>query len=188
MPRGARKPATTELADSDPEQLPSCDGSNLNLAQWLCDLEANQHLLDTDVVYFLVTATAIASNCKTAVLSKEHSRLLLKGQIQTQGYSVLNPPPIEDSFARTYAQIRNNINNGSIPGSLADFPAPPPDIPDNHLIAPDRIMQIDMKLRNTLLSLIESRGRRQAYAKVTLSGCALLRRFQRRDRRASSRL
>lgn len=47
-------------------------------------------------------------------------------------------------------------------------------------------MQVDMKLRNSLLSLITSTGRRRHYQALTLSGCALLRAFAKDAQAASS--
>ena len=176
MARGNSQPAAASNSSStDSDQLPTCDGSQLSLSQWLRDLEGHQHLFDSDVTYFLVTATAISSQCKTAVLSPEHSRLLDQGVISAAKYSVLKPPPIEDAFRAAYADVRKGIADGSITHLVdADVPATVPSPPDTHLVAPDRLMQVDMKLRNNLLSLITSTGRRRHYQALTLSGCCLL--------------
>ena len=189
MPRsGTQQQAAASAestASSDTDKMPTTDGSSLALAQWLRDLEAAQHLFDSDVAYFLVTASAIASNCKTAVLSREHSKLLLLNEVQRQNYSVLNPPPVADSFLAAYTSTRDGINEGVITHiAAADVPTPPPALPDHHVLAPDRIVQLDMKLRNNLLNLITSKGRRRHYQELSLSGCELLRRFA-RDARAS---
>ena len=146
-------------------------------AAWLRDLEGAQHLFDADVAYFLTTASAINSQSKTVVMTAEHSRLLTTGQIELKNYSVLKPPPIADHFRGLYTSLHDSIVAGTAAPllTLDDFPARPPQIPSHHLISPDRIIQIDMKLRNNLLALITSRGRRRHYQDLTRSGCELLR-------------
>ena len=177
MPRRSTQQAaaTAENSDSD-DQLPTTDGSAIHMSQFLRELESAQHLLPADVSYFLVTATAIGNNHLTAVLSPHHSRLLEVGEIQAQNYSVLRPPPIADGFRGFYDSIREGIEEGTIEHlTELQLPDAPPAIPSFHVLAPDRIVQVDMKLRNKILSLITSKGRRRHYADATLSGCALLR-------------
>ena len=148
------------------------------MSRFLRDLEGTQHLFDSDVSYFLVSASAITTSCKTVVLSREHSRILDLGLIPKQNYSVLKPPPVDDRFVKLYADLRADIAAGTITSLTAnDLPATAPDPPDHHILAPDRIMQLDMKLRNNLLSLITARGRQRHYQELTMSGCALLLQF-----------
>lgn len=109
------------------------------------------------------------------MLSREHSRLLDQSQVYNQSYGVVRPPPIGDNFKAAYAKLRADISAGTVTGlDIADFPDPPPAIPAYHVLAPERLMQLDMKLRNNLLSLITSKGRRGHYQQLALSGCALL--------------
>ena len=100
--RNTQQAAEPDQTESD--NLPVFDGSQLAMAQWLRDLEAAQHLFDSDVTYFLVTATAVTSQCKTAVLSPEHSLLLTHGITLDDNfnYSVLRPPPVKDAFRTRY--------------------------------------------------------------------------------------
>ena len=172
--------AQSSVADTVPDStasLPTTDGSQMRHAAWLRDLEGAQHLFDADVAYFLTTASAINSQSKTVVMTAEHSRLLTTGQVELKNYSVLKPPPIADHFRGLYTSLHDSIVAGTAAPllTLDDFPARPPQIPSHHLISPDRIIQIDMKLRNNLLALITSRGRRRHYQDLTRSGCELLR-------------
>ena len=188
MARRSTQPAA-ESDQTESDNLPVFDGSQLAMAQWLRDLEAAQHLFDSDVTYFLVTATAVTSQCKTAVLSPEHSLLLTAGITLEDSYSVLQPPPIKDAFKARYLALQQSIGNGEIVHLDAnDFPNKPDlkSMPDNHTVAPDRLMQLDMKLRNNLLSLITSKGRRRHYQEATLSGCELLNIFIRDAKAAAS--
>lgn len=103
-----------------------------------------------------------------------------QGEISAAKYSMLKPSPrpIQDAFRGAYAAIRKGIADGTITHlNAADFPSTVPDPPDRHIVAPDRLMQIDMKLRNNLLGLITSPGRRRHYQALTLSGYELLRIF-----------
>ena len=176
MARGNGQPAA-DTDQTDVTCLPVFDGSQLAMAQWLRDLEAAQHLFDSEVTYFLVTASAVTAQCKTAVLSPEHSLLLNQGVILDDNYSILRPPPVKDGFKARYLAIQQGISDGTIQHLVAeDFPDNPDhkSMPDNHTIAPDRLLQLNMKLRNNLLSLITSKGRRRHYQELTLSGCELL--------------
>ena len=124
-----------------------------------------------------MTGSSINSQSKTVVMTAEHSRLLTIGQVELKNYSVLKPPPIADQFRGLYTSLHDAIVDGTAAPllTLNDFPERPPQIPSHHLISPDRIIQIDMKLRNNLLALITSRGRRRHYQDLTRSGCELLR-------------
>ena len=97
---------------------------------------ARSTYIDTDVAYFLTTASAVNSSCKTAVMTAEHSRLLTTGQLEAQNYSVLKPPPIADKFRGLYNAIHADIVAGTVDPTLtlADFPARPPQIPSHHLV------------------------------------------------------
>ena len=136
--------AAAAVTDTGPAtELPLTDGSQLHMSQWLRDLDNAQHLFDADVAYFLVTATALANNCKTAVTSPQHSRLLDLNLIQDQSFGVINPPPVPDAFRGMYASIVAEIAEGRISSHTAsDLPLPPPAIPDHHILAPDRITQL----------------------------------------------
>ena len=56
--------------DSPKESLPTCDGSqSLALATWLRELKRHEHLLPSDIAYWVVTGAASAHGGKTAVAS-----------------------------------------------------------------------------------------------------------------------
>ena len=189
MPRASALKQSADTTDStDEPSLPTSDGTHLSMAQWLRDLDSAAHLFDSDISYLLVTASAITSNCKTAVISAEHSRLLLLGQVHAQNYGVLNPPPITNMFRAAYAQARADLYLGKLSGvAYTDLPDPaPPTLPDSHILSADKIKQVDMKLRDKLLSLITAKGRQGHYRKLTLSGCALLEQFAQDAKAASS--
>ena len=125
---------------------------------------------------------SVTSAGKTAVVSAEQSALLNNDIIRQQEYSVLKPPPVDDRFKSLYAQVRADIQAGAgapfSSASAAMFPAiPVSQLPKNHVLAPDRIILLDLKLRNVLLSLITSVGRKRHYQDLTQSGCKLLRQF-----------
>ena len=66
------------------------------------------------------------------------------------------------------------IPNAAALGSLPSVPALT-DLSDNQLIAPDKLLMIDLKLKGTLLKLITSAGRRRHYMEsVGPSGVELL--------------
>lgn len=71
--------------------------------------------------------------------------------------------------------MRDGIADGTVSHLTdTDLPPSPPSLPPYHVLAPDRIMQVDMKLHNQLLTLITSKGRRRHYSEATTSGCKLL--------------
>ena len=174
----SRSSAKSTEADSDKYALPTWDGTHLTGLQWLRELEANEHLFDADVAYFLRTAAVVSSAAKTAVSSAEHCALLRHNIISRQNYSVRNPPP-DDNFVGLYAEIQGKIAAGEA-GFTSDqvknaFPAAAPTaLPDTHILSPDRIMVTDLKLRNSILALITSRGRKVHYQQLTQSGLTLL--------------
>ena len=90
--------------------------------------------------------------------------------VQALNYNVLTPPPIHDEFNALWAI--------GAPAGTAAFPTPnSPKFKASaqQVVAPDCILQIDMKLRNSILPLITSRGRRNACADAaSSSGCKLL--------------
>ena len=116
------------------------------------------------MAYFLRTAAVVTSAAKTAVSSPEHSALLKNDIIRKQAYSILNPPP-DDNFKELYANIQAKIAAEEAPFTGANIkaalpPVAPAVLPDTYVLSPDRIMVIYLKLRNSLLALITSRGRR----------------------------
>ena len=165
--RDSAKQQSADSADTDRTALPLWDGTHLSGLPWLRELEANEHLLDADVSYFLRTAAVVTSAAKVAVSSPEHSLLLKNNIIVKQNYSSRNPPP-DDSFAGLYSAIQDKIEAGEAPFTgEAIKKALPKEVPaallDSHVLSPDRIMVTDLKLRNVLLSLITSRGRKIHY-------------------------
>ena len=188
-PRRASAPATP--ADPEPNTLPTFNGSQLDLLKWLRDLSNSQHLFEADLAYFIVTGCSVTSSGKTAVVSPEQSILLNNDIVRQQEYSIMKPPPVDDRFKSLYALVRQNIAAGAgAPFSSASaslFPAiPSTQLPDNHILSPDRIILLDLKLRNVLLSLITSVGRKRHYQDLTQSGCKLLRQFVDDAKAASS--
>ena len=73
MPRKAPFSAAAAVSD---EQLPTCTGAQIELAQWMVDLHNASHLLEADLAYFISTLSAITSCGQTAVLNIPHSILL----------------------------------------------------------------------------------------------------------------
>ena len=172
----AKQPADT--AEPDRTALPLWDGTQLSGLPWLRELEANEHLLDADVSYFLRTGAVVTSAAKTAVSSAEHAALLKNSIIIKQNYSVRNPPP-DDDFIKLYAEIQSKIAADEAPftGEAIKKALPataPSTLPDTYVLSPDRIIVADLKLRNVLLSLITSRGRKVHYQQLTQSGITLL--------------
>ena len=173
---------SASAADTEPNALPCFNGSQMELNRWLRDLANSQHLFESDIAYFLVTGCSVTSAGKTAVASAEQSILLTNDIIRQQEYSIMNPPPVDDRFKGLYALVRANIQAGAgAPFSTATaalFPAiAPTQLPDNHILSPDRIILLDLKLRNVLLTLITSAGRKRHYQDLTQSGCKLLKQF-----------
>ena len=172
------KQPPADSADSDRSSLPLWDGTHLTGLPWLRELEAHEHLLDADVSYFLRTAAVVTSAAKVAVSSTEHSLLLKNNIVVKQNYSIRNPPP-DDAFMSLYSDIQDKIEAKEAPfaGEAIKKALPkelPEALPDSYVLSPDRIMVTDLKLRNVLLSLITSRGRKVHYQRLTQSGITLL--------------
>ena len=172
---------TKQTADaSEPDnKLPLWDGTHLTGLPWLRELEASEHLFDADVAYYLRTGAVVTSAAKTAVGSLEHSALLSQDIIRKQEYSISNPIP-DDNFKELYDSIQTKIAAGEAPFTGPAIKAALPAkaalvaLPDSHILSPDRIMVIDLKLRNAILALITSRGRKLHYQQLTHSGATLL--------------
>ena len=176
--RDTSKQQSADSADTDRSSLPLWDGTHLTGLPWLRELEANEHLLDADVSYFLRTAAVVTSAAKVAVSSPEHSLLLKNNIIVKQNYSIRNPPP-DDGFQELYSDIQDKISANEAPfsGEAIKKALPkevPAALPESHVLSPDRIMVTDLKLRNVILSLITSRGRKIHYQQLTQSGITLL--------------
>ena len=58
--------AAAPAADAELNQLPSFNGSQMELNKWLRDLANSQHLFESDVAYFLITGCSVTSAGKTA--------------------------------------------------------------------------------------------------------------------------
>ena len=166
-----------QTSESETDQsLPLWNGTQIDAPDWLRELEAGEHLLDADVAFFLQTGCVVVGNGKTAVASYHQSALLQLDLISTQKYNVLNPPPVDLKFTKLYDDVRAEVVKRGVTAEISAFPATPSTaLPDNHILAPDRIMQINLKLRNVILSLITSRGRKRYYQDLTQSGTELLR-------------
>ena len=139
--------------------------------------------LDADEVYFLTTGAAMASGGKMAVSSVKHSMLLRAGYISQERFGILKPIP-NDSFVALYSSAVASVASGTaIPNAtvITMLPAAPTataNLPDNHIVAPDRIMLIDIKLKATILKMITSIGRRRHYSEaVGPSGIELLKKL-----------
>ena len=72
--RGTSAPA--DSADSEVSNLPTFNGSQMELARWMRDLSNSQHLFESDIAYFIITGCSVTSAGKTAVVSAEQSALL----------------------------------------------------------------------------------------------------------------
>ena len=137
--------ASAESAGNEITELPSFNGSQMELNKWMRDLSNNQHLFESDIAYFLITGCSVTSSGKTAVISAEHSALLNNDIIRQQNYSVMKPPPVDNRFKGLYAQVRADIAAGAgapfSSASAAMFPAiAVSQLPDNHILSPDRII------------------------------------------------
>ena len=180
-PRRDTQAGLQPAAAEPPTTLPTTNGTLLDRSSWLRELESCSHLFDADVAYLLHTGCGLTS-AHTAVITAEHSFLLNTGYIQSQNYGVLNPPPIKNGFRDLYQQTRAALiiasANGLVPGATAALTAmpqvAPPVLPDNHKLSPDRILLLDLKLKNVILGLITSRGRKRHYQSTAQSGCDLL--------------
>ena len=146
-------PRKATAADSDNtvkiEELPTSPGAHLEFAQSQRDLLHYSYLFEADVAFFLASGSGVTNNGKTVVLNTEHGPLLGRKIIKAKIYNVLNPPRINDAFAALYAQ--------GAPAGTAKLPLATEAgfaLSTDQILAPDRILQLDMKLRNVILGLI----------------------------------
>ena len=169
MPKNPNKSDSTATDQEAPvDQLPTCDGTQLDLGVWLRNLQNSHHLLPEDIAYFVVTGALATKDHKTVVTSLQHGILLESGYIHRQEFGVTNPPPIGDGFAALYAQARAE-------GEAVPITPTATDLDGGYPISPGRIKALDMKYMNQLLTLITSSGRRLDYArKANHSGIALM--------------
>ena len=56
--------AATEPDNTDSKQQPTTDGSQIKMSRFLRELEGTQHLFDSDVAYFIVSASAITPEAR----------------------------------------------------------------------------------------------------------------------------
>ena len=106
MPGRSSSTAADSAVPGTDEQLPTFDGSQIALANWLRELQRYEHLLPAELAYFLITGAANTSAGKTAVLSVHHAHLLHNNLIEQHNYSVVNPPPLADKFKTLYDSTR----------------------------------------------------------------------------------
>ena len=161
------------------EQLPTFDGSQIALANWLRELQRFEHLLPSELAYWLVTGSANTAAGKTAVLSVHHAYLLYNDVVEQHGFNVVNPPPVEDKFLALYTDTRA-ADIAISEDDDSDLPEKPTmhasTVGAQFQVAPVRLMQLDLQYRNILLGLITSPGRKAHYAKVAgNSGAKLMR-------------
>ena len=174
--------STTAAADSavfgTDEQLPTFDGSQIALAHWLRELTRYEHLLPSELAYWLVTGSANTAAGKTAVLSVHHAHLLHNNVVEQHNFNVVNPPPVEDKFRGLYASTRaaDLAASDDDESDLPENPTMREPITSQFMVSPVRLMQLDLQYRNILLGLITSPGRKVHYAQVAgNSGVKLMR-------------
>ena len=102
MPGRSTSAAADSAVSGTDEQLPTFDGSQIALAHWLRELVRYEHLLPSELAYWLVTGSANTAAGKTAVLSVQHAYLLHHDLVEVQGFNVVNPPPVDDKFDDLY--------------------------------------------------------------------------------------
>ena len=158
-----RRP-TAAAADTDQtaEELPTFDGSQVQLSQWFRELLRYQHLLPAELAYYLVTGAANAAQGKTAVVSVQHAHLLFHDLVEPEGFHVCNPPPMANKFVDLYATSLANDPNSPLPANPGWSQA----IKDQYQLAPSRLFQLEIQYRNMLLGLIASPGRKAHYATI----------------------
>ena len=187
MPRRAAKDDTDEPDDS---VLPTCTGSLMDIKHWLRELDMIRDLLPPEVAYFLSTAAAILSNGKTAFFSVKQALLLRAGFISAQRYGILNLVPTDD-FAALYDEVRTGIAAGNLVARGGIILPEEPDesnLTDMQVIAPDKLMLIDTKLKGILLRLFTSPGRMKHYMlAVGQSGIELLYKLKQDSKLADTR-
>ena len=97
-PKKSKQNSADNDTDQQSDQLPTTDGTQLDLGVWLRKLGNSQHLLPSEINYFTVTGAYSGRDHKTVVCSLGHGLLLQQGYIHAMGFTVINPPPIEDGF------------------------------------------------------------------------------------------
>ena len=184
-------PATDDAANA--ASNPSCNGSQIALQPFLRALDGNSQVLEAEEVYFISLGAAVASSNKTAVQTVKHSILLSTGFISKQKYGILKPIP-RDGFNRLYSESIAAVAGGaaipdrSVFTNLPVAPTADDHLPSNHVIAPDRLMLVDLKLKGSILKMITSSGRRRHYAdSVGPSGIELLNKLSADSKLADSR-
>ena len=174
MPRKILETGNGDTVNSD---LPTCTGSSMDLFPWRRELNLQLGLLDPELGYFLTTSAAVTSQGKVAVMDIHHSILLRSGLISSAKYNILNLVPMDD-FATVYAEKLKLVQAGEIEtkgGFILPEKPELEDLPVMHVIAPHKIMLVDMKLKTEILKLITSPGRRKHYMNTTgPSGIELL--------------
>ena len=137
-----------------------------------------------------VPARAGVFNNLSVTLSKEHAVPRLPPASLQLG--VLNPLP-NDGYNSLYSSAIAAVASGTpIPNAavISTLPAAPTatdHLPDNHVVAPDRIALVDIKLKSTILKCITSKGRRNHYKEVVgPSGIQLLMEMERDSRMVDS--
>ena len=175
-----KKSGTAQAAaDTDTEHLPSTNGSQHEMHEFLRDFDDTVQCLSPDEVYLLSMGAVLTSGVKTAVMTVKHSLMLRAGYVSLEKYGVLNPIP-QDGYDALYTKALALVASGeAIPNAaiISSLPTTPTaaDLPDEHVVAPDRIALVDIKLKATILKCITSKGRRSHYAGVVgPSGVALL--------------
>ena len=77
MPRRSQKQnSQTDDTDQIPDQLPTTDGTQLDLGVWLRKLSNSQHLLPPELNYLTITGAYAGKDHKTVVCSLQHGLLL----------------------------------------------------------------------------------------------------------------
>jgi hypothetical protein len=101
------------------------------------------------------------NNGKVAVVSAHHALLLHGGLLAQCEFSITRPPPVGDRFVELYRRVRLGqdglINAGiTLPATISANTIPD-EYSDIYYIRPQSIAALDLKLREDLLSLMESR-------------------------------
>ena len=154
MPKKAAAAAASNDTEQDTDHLPSTNGSQHEMHEFLRNFDDASACLSPEEVYFLSMGAVLTGSAKTAVMSVKHSILLRAGYIADQKYGVLKPLP-NDGYDALYSQAIASVAGGTpIPNSAVIDALPPQptaddDLPDNHMVAPDRIALVDIKLKST---------------------------------------
>ena len=76
MPKKAAAADAAADTDQDTDHLPSTNGSQHDMHQFLRDFDDNSACLSPEEVYFLSMGAVLTGSAKTAVMSVKHSILL----------------------------------------------------------------------------------------------------------------